>query len=195
VLGPITQLDEDDARHALRGAAARHLVQPRPAPRLEAGLYGASFRFSVVLEDIERAARVEHNPDGMPERTVREARVREFGPVTFPAYAGASAGLRSITDEMLLERLSAATSRRATRRSASRARRGRPRRGARSERLYERSVSRVSSTPWAIHVDALATILAIIGERASGYKPSAEEIQERIGTRAQPSARRTGRSR
>jgi hypothetical protein len=28
----------------------------------------------------------------------------EFGPVTFPAYVGASAGLRSITDEMLLFR-------------------------------------------------------------------------------------------
>jgi hypothetical protein len=29
----------------------------------------------------------------------------EFGPVTFPAYAGATAGLRSITDRMLLERV------------------------------------------------------------------------------------------
>src|SRR6516165_6897141 len=28
--------------------------------------------------------------------------MQEFGPVTFPAYAGAKAGLRSITDRMLL---------------------------------------------------------------------------------------------
>lgn len=77
-------------------------------PGLEAGLYGASFRFSVVKEDWDQSPkRSAHNPDGLPERTVREARVPEFGPVTFPAYAGATAGVRSMTDEFLISRLAA----------------------------------------------------------------------------------------
>jgi hypothetical protein len=31
---------------------------------------------------------VEYNPKGMPERTITEAKVFEFGPVTYPAYEG-----------------------------------------------------------------------------------------------------------
>ena len=45
------------------------------------------------------------NPRGLPERTVSEAAVREFGPVTFPAYEGATAGLRSMTDEFIFSSL------------------------------------------------------------------------------------------
>jgi HK97 family phage prohead protease len=72
-------------------------------PGLEAGAYGASFRFSVVREDLVREPKAsEYNPTALPERTVREAGVAEFGPVTFPAYAGASAGIRSLTDDMLI---------------------------------------------------------------------------------------------
>jgi hypothetical protein len=44
----------------------------------------------------------ESNPDGLPERTIKEARLMEFGPVTFPAYAGATAGVRSGTDDFLI---------------------------------------------------------------------------------------------
>jgi HK97 family phage prohead protease len=70
---------------------------------LRAGQYGASFRFSAMREDFnERAGESEHNPNGLPERTVKEAKVAEFGPVTFPAYAGATSGMRSMTDELLL---------------------------------------------------------------------------------------------
>jgi len=39
-----------------------------------------------------------HNPDAIPERTILQTQVFEFGPVTFPAYEGASAGVRSLTD-------------------------------------------------------------------------------------------------
>jgi hypothetical protein len=45
--------------------------------------------------------RLEWNPQGIPERTVTQARVVEFGPCTFGAYKDATAGLRSLTDEFL----------------------------------------------------------------------------------------------
>lgn len=70
---------------------------------LRAGQYGASFRFNMLREDRnDRPEPSEHNPDGLPERTIKEARVAEFGPVTFPAYGGATAGVRSLTDEFLM---------------------------------------------------------------------------------------------
>lgn len=68
-------------------------------PGLRAGVYGASFRFAVVKDEWrQNPTPSETNPKGLPERTVKEASVAEFGPVTFPAYAGASAGMRSISD-------------------------------------------------------------------------------------------------
>lgn len=68
-------------------------------PGLEAGAYGASMRFSSTREDyVQKPKPGPHNPDGLPERTIREARIAEFGPVVFPAYQNATAGLRSITD-------------------------------------------------------------------------------------------------
>ena len=69
------------------------------APGLKAGAYGSSFRFNVTAEDYNKRAKASaYNPQGLPERTVRELRMQEFGPVTFPAYAGATAGMRSLTD-------------------------------------------------------------------------------------------------
>jgi HK97 family phage prohead protease len=69
------------------------------APGLRAGAYGSSFRFNVLAEDFNKRAKPsEYNPKGLPERTVRELNMQEFGPVTFPAYEGASAGMRSLTD-------------------------------------------------------------------------------------------------
>jgi phage head maturation protease len=53
----------------------------------------------VVAEHLDKTAKAStYNPKGLPERTITEARVFEFGPVTYPAYAGASAGIRSLTD-------------------------------------------------------------------------------------------------
>lgn len=73
---------------------------------LRAGEYGASFRFRVLREEIvEAPKRSKTNPEGLPERTIKEAEVQEFGPVTFPAYAGATAGVRSLTDRITFQRL------------------------------------------------------------------------------------------
>ena len=104
-LGPIEELEEDEqgARYKvplLDTSYNRDLI-----PGLKAGLYGSSFRFSVVKEELNtKAKRSAHNPDGLPERTIQEARLFEFGPVTFPAYAGATAGVRSLTDAYTLQR-------------------------------------------------------------------------------------------
>jgi hypothetical protein len=67
---------------------------------LRAGAYGSSFRFGVDDEEIVHKPEVsDHNPEGLPERTILKATVPEVGPVTFPAYANATAGVRSLTDE------------------------------------------------------------------------------------------------
>lgn len=70
--------------------------------RIHGSVLGASFRFRVIQESWnEEPEKSDHNPDGIPERTVTEARVFEFGPVTYPANSEASAGVRSITDHMI----------------------------------------------------------------------------------------------
>ena len=74
-------------------------------PGLRAGAYGMSFRFKVTREEFDTsAAKSEYNPAGLPERTIREARVFELGPVSFPAYQGAVAGVRSLSDRYRLVR-------------------------------------------------------------------------------------------
>jgi HK97 family phage major capsid protein/HK97 family phage prohead protease len=71
-------------------------------PGLAAGAYGASFRFAVQDESIIKTpAKSDYNPDALPERTITKARVFEFGPVTFPAYQGATASMRSMTDQFV----------------------------------------------------------------------------------------------
>ena len=46
-------------------------------------------------EFVEDSGRSAHNPDRLEERTISEAQVMEFGPVCFPAYAGATAELEA----------------------------------------------------------------------------------------------------
>lgn len=101
-LGPIITLEPDELGARYEVDLLDTSYNRDLAEGLRAGLYGASFRFQVVLEDfVNRPRRSAHNPHGLPERTVREARVREFGPVSFPAYPEASAGMRSLTDDFL----------------------------------------------------------------------------------------------
>ncbi len=71
-------------------------------PAAEAGLLGASFRMAVLehtWNDPDEPSG--HNPLMLPERTISRIGLYEFGPVTFPAYEGATASLRSRSDEFL----------------------------------------------------------------------------------------------
>lgn len=69
-------------------------------PAIRAGQMGASFRFKVTAEEwVEPKAASVHNPERLPERTIIGVDLYEFGPVTFPAYTSATAGMRSATDE------------------------------------------------------------------------------------------------
>lgn len=62
-------------------------------------LLGASFRFRVVQDKWDdEPDPSDDNPKGIPERTILEVRLYEFGPVVFPAYIQATAKVRSLTD-------------------------------------------------------------------------------------------------
>lgn len=101
-LGPIADLREDDDGAYYRVPLIRTSYNNDLKPMARAGLLGSSFRFQVTREDFDpKPRRSEHNPDSLPERRIRAAQVAEFGPVTFPAYAGATAGMRSDTDAYL----------------------------------------------------------------------------------------------
>jgi HK97 family phage prohead protease len=100
VLGPIDVLEEkSDGPHyevpLFDTSYNRDLL-----PGLKAGVYGASMRMRVTGDEWDdEPPKSDVNPDGIPERTITRMRVLEFGPVTFPANPGASAGVRSATDE------------------------------------------------------------------------------------------------
>lgn len=95
ILGPIVDL-RGDGNYAIDPLPG---IPPLIRSGLEAGLYGSSHRFSVISDDWSYdAKRSTSNPEGLPERTITEARLYEFGPVTFPANPNATAGIRSTTD-------------------------------------------------------------------------------------------------
>lgn len=115
-LGPIDDLREDETGAyyevpLLDTDYNRDRVLPMLQGRLISGeqrgsLLGASFRFRVVRDAWEREPKPsDDNPEGLPERTIKEVRLYEFGPVVFPAYAEATAGVRSLTDHYLQRRL------------------------------------------------------------------------------------------
>ncbi len=186
VMGPIAQLEEDETGGAFEVTLLDTSYTRDLLPGLEAGLYGCSFRFQILKEEfIARPARSTHNPQGIPERTLTEIKVKEFGPVTFPAYAGASAGVRSLTDEFLVHRFAEEPGRlrQLVEGTGLELVEGDERRDSRT---YERTSEAIGEAVWAIHPAALATIIQIIGERRTGYQPTKEEIRDRIGARAEP---------
>lgn len=71
-------------------------------PAIAGGQMGQSFRFSVVAESYVEPKKVsDYNPEKLPERTITDVDLYEWGPCPFPAYVGATAGVRSGTDQFL----------------------------------------------------------------------------------------------
>lgn len=166
-LGPISRLDADESGVNYEVPLLDTSYNRDIEEMLLAGVLGSSFAFEVLKDDRKRRpGRSAHNPKGLDERTVLEVRMREFGPTPFPAYASATAGMRSISDTFVSGE--AAETR------------------VVSERLYERATELVSETAWLMQPAMLATAMAIIAERREGYTPTQEEIDERIGARSEP---------
>lgn len=64
-------------------------------PGLKRGAYGSSFMFRVMKDEWDHEPdKSDHNPEGLPERTIKETQTLEAGPVTWPASPTASAGMR-----------------------------------------------------------------------------------------------------
>jgi HK97 family phage prohead protease len=105
-LGRFTTLDEDEtgARYEADLYDTPYVNQLLPA--LRDGMYGASFRFRVMREDIvDSPEPSDYNPKGLPERTIKEASVAEAGPVLWGAYPEATSQARSLTDEFVFRSL------------------------------------------------------------------------------------------
>ncbi|ROP36280.1 HK97 family phage prohead protease [Saccharothrix texasensis] len=109
VLGPVEDLREDADSPVGVVPLFDTSYNRDLRPGLEAGVYGSSFRMRVIKEEWnEEPGRSDHNPEGLPERTITEIRLFEFGPVTWPANPDATAGLRSTSmTDLYYERLRA----------------------------------------------------------------------------------------
>lgn len=100
-LGPVDDLREDEtgAYYEVPLLDASY-VRDDILPGLREGLYGASFAFKMMREEFDDEPNVsDANPKGLPERTLKELRVYEFSPVTFPAYLAATAAVRADTTD------------------------------------------------------------------------------------------------
>lgn len=115
-LGPIETLREDEIGPyyevpLLDTDYNRDRILPLLQGRLMDGrttgtLLGSSFRFRVTRDEwVEPAKASAHNPEKLKERTIREVRLYEFGPVVFPANPAATAAARSLSDHFHARRL------------------------------------------------------------------------------------------
>lgn len=115
-LGPIEELHEDDEGPfygvpLLDTDYNRDRILPLLQGRTLDGrtlgsLLGSSFRFRVTRDEwIEPSKATAWNPDKLKERTIREVRLYEFGPVVFPANPAATAAARSLSDHYIARRL------------------------------------------------------------------------------------------
>ena len=96
--------DEDDGVHytapLLRG------IPELVMDGLRNGQYGSSIRHKPIKAEVNRRpGKSDYNPEGWEERSVTEALLKEFSVVAFPAYAGATASVRSLTDDFYRSRL------------------------------------------------------------------------------------------
>ena len=97
VLGAVTDLREDDDAAVLEADLFDTSYNRDLIPGIRAGAYGSSFMFRVIRDEWNDDPGVsEWNPRGIPERTIKEVRLFEAGPVTFPANPDATAGMRSL---------------------------------------------------------------------------------------------------
>lgn len=102
VLGVATVLEERETSPYMEVPLLDTSYNRDLIPGLEAGAYGSSFMFEVIREDWNHEPGVsDHNPEGLPERTITEIRLFEAGPVTWPANPDATAGLRSGVDWLM----------------------------------------------------------------------------------------------
>jgi phage head maturation protease len=105
VLGKVDSIEEET------DAAVSRVSLFRSVPKLlldglRAGVYGASFRGDPIKNHIEyRPNRSEHNPDGLPEVTRQEVRLKDIGPTPFAQYTETTAIVRCDTDEVVLRNL------------------------------------------------------------------------------------------
>ena len=107
------ELAPDGGAHIIARLHDNWLVEPVRDAIASGAVSGMSFRFSVVQEawsradgspirddrdlaaELERAIREDLGEDELPVRTLRQLKVPEVGPVTWPAYADTSVSVRS----------------------------------------------------------------------------------------------------
>jgi len=92
-LGPLEELKED----TIGGYYEVRLIDTDynrdfVVPALQADLLGASFRFRIIKDEWTEP---DDDSNELPERVIKELQLYELGPVTFPAYQAASAGIRN----------------------------------------------------------------------------------------------------
>jgi phage head maturation protease len=93
-LGPIEDVGEDSIGVYYTVPLSDTADNWKLAAGLGAGLYGSSYRLVVMAEDFDpKPGRSAWNPRGLPERTILEARLPDFGPVASPLYPSTSAGV------------------------------------------------------------------------------------------------------
>lgn len=102
---PIAKLEE--IRDGADGAYYRARLFPSVPPLILDGLRANDYGVSIGMvlpyrsDNVHRPGKSEHNPQGLEERTVTEAGMRELSVTAFPVYDGTTAGVRSVTDDIL----------------------------------------------------------------------------------------------
>lgn len=101
-IGAPDVLREDDAGLYYESELFDEPYATQLMPALRTGQLGASFRFTIDHEEwVEPKKATTHNPGKLPERSVKACSLFEGGPCPWGAYPGATAGVRSGTDQFL----------------------------------------------------------------------------------------------